>query len=79
MDPSRGLALLPKPDPGDLFYDIEGDPFYEGGLEYLFGVLTIANDGELVYEPTWAMKPAEEKRAFQEFIKMTVFDESHIG
>ena len=25
--------------------------------------------GELVYEPTWAMKPAEEKRAFEKFIE----------
>ncbi|MDQ3875915.1 MAG: TM0106 family RecB-like putative nuclease, partial [Actinomycetota bacterium] len=38
-DEKRGLALLPKPSPGDLFFDIEGDPFWEPqcGLEYLFG------------------------------------------
>ncbi len=40
--PGKGFDLLPRPDPGDLFYDIEGDPFYaEGGvdgLEYLHGV-----------------------------------------
>jgi hypothetical protein len=35
--PGRGFARLPKPDAGDLFFDIEGDPFYELGLEYLFG------------------------------------------
>jgi predicted RecB family nuclease len=29
---------LPEPQPGDLFYDIEGDPHYEGGLEYLHGI-----------------------------------------
>ena len=38
LNPDRGLALLPKPDGGDLFYDIEGDPFYEEGLEYLHGL-----------------------------------------
>jgi predicted RecB family nuclease len=38
LDPNRGLALLPEPDAGDVFYDIEGDPFYDGGLEYLHGV-----------------------------------------
>jgi predicted RecB family nuclease len=38
LDPNRGLALLPAPEAGDIFYDIEGDPFYEGGLEYLHGV-----------------------------------------
>src|SRR5207247_2517362 len=36
----RGLGLLPPPDAGDLFYDIEGDPFWEPGrsLEYLHGM-----------------------------------------
>ncbi len=34
----KGFDLLPAPQPGDLFYDIEGDPHYEGGLEYLHGV-----------------------------------------
>ena len=36
-----GLALLPRPSEGDVFYDIEGDPFYEAarGLEYLHGVI----------------------------------------
>ncbi|HEX6869242.1 MAG TPA: TM0106 family RecB-like putative nuclease, partial [Candidatus Limnocylindrales bacterium] len=36
----RGLASLPPPSPGDLFFDIEGDPFaFDDGLDYLFGVL----------------------------------------
>jgi uncharacterized protein len=35
----RGLASLPAPSSGDLFFDIEGDPFaLEDGLDYLFGV-----------------------------------------
>src|SRR6056297_2929698 len=37
-EPGKGFDLLPQPQPGDLFYDIEGDPHYEGGLEYLHGV-----------------------------------------
>src|SRR6266540_2430084 len=51
----RGLALLPKPSPGDLFFDMEGDPFWEpsGGLEYLFGVLWL-EDGEKQFKPFWA-------------------------
>ena len=36
--PGKGFDLLPAPDPGDLFYDIEGDPHVEGGLEYLHGL-----------------------------------------
>jgi predicted RecB family nuclease len=32
--PGVGLAKLPAPSPGDLFFDLEGDPFVgEGGLE----------------------------------------------
>jgi uncharacterized protein len=35
----RGLATLPVPSPGDLFFDIEGDPYaFDDGLDYLFGV-----------------------------------------
>ncbi len=34
----KGFGLLPRPQDGDIFYDIEGDPHYDGGLEYLHGV-----------------------------------------
>ena len=35
----RGLSAVPTPNEGDLFFDIEGDPFaFWEGLEYLFGV-----------------------------------------
>ena len=27
LDPERGLATLPPPSDGDLFFDIEGDPY----------------------------------------------------
>jgi predicted RecB family nuclease len=33
----RGFAMLPPPDVGDLFFDMEGDPLAGEGLEYLFG------------------------------------------
>ena len=38
----RGFGLLPPPSPGDIFFDMEGDPFFEPAaqLEFLFGVLT---------------------------------------
>jgi uncharacterized protein len=43
-----GLHPLPEPSPGDIFFDIEGDPFAEDcGLEYLFGVVEIGADGSL--------------------------------
>src|SRR6185369_17600562 len=40
-EPEKGLCSLPAPSPGDIFLDFEGDRHtFEGGLEYLFGVLT---------------------------------------
>ena len=36
----RARSSLPEPSPGDLFFDIEGDPFaLDDGVDYLFGVL----------------------------------------
>lgn len=37
-EPGKGFDVLPEPRSGDLFYDIEGDPHFEGGLEYLHGI-----------------------------------------
>jgi predicted RecB family nuclease len=37
-----GFCKLPEPSPGDVFVDLEGDPFVgESGLQYLFGIATI--------------------------------------
>ena len=65
----RGLALLPKPSPGDLFFDIEGDPFWEPerGLEYLFGVLWLEG-GRPRFRAFWAHDRAGEQRAFEQLV-----------
>lgn len=64
-----GLARLPEPSPGDVFLDLEGDPFIEGGgREYLFGWVTIAENGEPEYTARWALDAASEKAAFEELI-----------
>ncbi len=66
--PGRGLAALPAPCPGDLFFDIEGDPFVgEGGVEYLLGVGAM-EDGEFVHRSFWGHDRAGEKAAFEAFI-----------
>jgi predicted RecB family nuclease len=67
LDPIRGLALLPAPDAGDVFYDIEGDPFYDGGLEYLHGVW-LENDGIGVFQDYWAHDRAEEGEALRQLM-----------
>lgn len=60
LEPGKGFDLLPAPQPGDLFYDIEGDPHYESGLEYLHGVWC---DGK--FHAFWAHDHAAEARALE--------------
>jgi predicted RecB family nuclease len=63
----RGFARLPKPDPGDLFFDMEGDPLYEMGLEYLFGIVHF-DKGQEQFTAFWAHNRADEKKAFEDTI-----------
>jgi predicted RecB family nuclease len=61
-----GLARLPEPSPGDIFLDLEGDPFAtEGGREYLFGVVTLDASGNPSYRAFWAFTDHEERAAFE--------------
>jgi uncharacterized protein len=73
IEAERGLAMLPPPDPGDLFLDLEGDPYaFDDGIDYLFGVLE--TDG--AYTALWSFDPelpseitlAGEKAAFERLI-----------
>jgi uncharacterized protein len=69
----RGFGLLPAPDAHDLFFDMEGDPLMEGGLEYLFGVLgPVGGSGDDDYRAFWAHNPEDEKLAFQSFMRVLV-------
>jgi uncharacterized protein len=61
----KGFARLPRPDAGDIFFDMEGAQFFEdGSLEYLFGFVTV-DDGEPGFKAYWAHDRQAEKRAFQ--------------
>ncbi|MBP1748978.1 MAG: nuclease [Deltaproteobacteria bacterium] len=66
-DGKRGFARLPEPDEGDIFFDMEGDPLSDEGLEYLFGVYYLTG-GRLQFRPFWAHNRNEEKRAFMAFM-----------
>jgi len=61
-----GYCRLPKPSVGDVFLDLEGDPFVgEHGLQYLFGFATRNPAGDSSYEKRWALSAVEEKRGFE--------------
>jgi uncharacterized protein len=63
----RGLLVLPEPSPGDLFFDLEGDPWAaDGGLEYLWGVV----DADGVYRDFWGHTPDDEAKAFEAFVDL---------
>ena len=59
----KGFYLMPAPDPGDVFYDIEGDPHYEGGLEYLHGLWY-----DKRFRPIWSHDHEEEKHGLEELL-----------
>ncbi len=72
-EPERGLARLPEPSPGDMFFDVEGDTFVgRDGLEYLLGWATLDNDGELAYTGLWGLDREGERAAFQSFVDSVV-------
>jgi uncharacterized protein len=72
-----GLAPLPEPNDGDVFYDIEGHPYCgNNGLEYLHGVATVEK-GIFDFRGNWAHSPSEERRVFEELVDflMTRWDQ----
>ena len=85
--PGFGFDRLPQADPGDLFFDFEGDPMHPGGLEYLCGVLWRARPGDQDGEPVpgypklrflavWAHDRQEEREAL---IKLMAFLTDRLG
>ena len=71
--PGFGLASLPKPSPGDVFFDLEGDPFVgEGGLEFLFGYAFNDGAAATVCTADWALTREQEKAAFERFVDFII-------
>ncbi|MBY0357582.1 MAG: TM0106 family RecB-like putative nuclease [Candidatus Obscuribacterales bacterium] len=66
-NPRQGLALLPPASNNDIFFDMEGYPYLEGGLEYLFGASYKEKEQEKFID-FWAHNRPEEKQAFESFI-----------
>ena len=80
LDANLGLLILPEPSPGDLFFDIEGDPFYGSteadGIDYLFGFIEpghLDDAGNPTFQALWAIEDGSvsggaERRMFEAFI-----------
>lgn len=84
LSPNSGLLMLPEPAPGDLFLDMEGDPFFGShevdGIDYLFGVIEPGypdSAGQPTFHTFWAIEDgtvttAGERRAFEGFIDLVM-------
>jgi uncharacterized protein len=73
LEPGFGFHRLPAPSLGDIFLDLEGDPFAgDGGLEYLFGFAYSADDGTPTYTADWAFSRGDEKVIFQRFVNFVM-------
>ncbi len=83
VEKDRGFLLLPEPNRGDVFFDLEGNPRAGGnGLEYLFGYVTI-DDGGPKYHKFWALNSKQERQVFEQFVdwimeRWTQFPDMHI-
>jgi uncharacterized protein len=79
-EPGRGFGLLPEPADGDLYFDLEGDPYIgDRGLVYLFGIGWEDRAGEQ-YEKFWAHTSEEEKTAFEGLVDFIMeWRERHPG
>jgi predicted RecB family nuclease len=66
-----GFAHLPHPSEGDIFFDMEGDPFFDEGLEYLFGAVLLEADGPR-FQAFWATDRSSEKQTFEQFIDFVI-------
>ena len=81
--PGKGFGRLPRSSPGDLFFDMEGDPLYpEGSLEYLFG-FAHQEAHDVRYTAFWAHDRVDEKAKFEQAVdfiaeRLRRYPEAHI-
>lgn len=78
LDPDKGKGFykLPKPDEGDLFFDIEGYPQEDGrGFEYLHGLYFKGKKG-MEFKYFWA-KDFKKRYEQENFIELINFFKDH--
>jgi predicted RecB family nuclease len=67
----HGYGYLPEPDPGDVYFDLEGHPFWtaSSGLFFLFG-LWYQQDGAWTYDARWAHDLDAQSRAASAMVEL---------
>lgn len=67
----HGFEQLPAPNPGDVFLDFEGHPFWrpDRGLFFLFGYVSADVNGGWGYHALWAEDEAGERDQVQALIR----------
>ena len=69
VEERRGFQLLPPPSAGDMFFDVEADPFDD--LTYLLG-MSYEENGTPKYLPLWSYDATEEKGQFERVVDFIV-------
>ncbi len=72
----RALDAIPAADPGDVFFDFEGDPLHtedgvHWGLDYLFGLV----DDRADFTAFWAHTIRDERQALTDFLASSHADD----
>ena len=67
-DEPKGLEWLPPHSDLDIFFDMEGFPLEQDGLEYLWGCTHFDHSGQRAFTDFWAHTREQEKNAFEDFI-----------
>lgn len=80
VEERRGFQLLPKRSAGDVFFDVEADPFED--LTYLMG-FSYEKDGTAAYDALWSYDVQEERAQFERAVDFIVtqrrdFPDAHV-
>jgi uncharacterized protein len=69
-EPGSGYDLLPEPNEGDIYLDLEGDPVWrpDRSLVFLYGWIQRGADDEWEYQTIWAHDEASERAAYDELV-----------
>ncbi|MDN7135347.1 TM0106 family RecB-like putative nuclease [Pseudidiomarina terrestris] len=57
---------------GDIYFDLEGNPLAEGGLEFLWGMTVFDDADKQSFVAYWAHNAEEEKKALGQFFEFTL-------